>query len=214
MGCDPFFVAVEGIEGSGKTEFCDMAIKYMRTEEGLQCLYVKEPSSKGWCKNIREAITLFGRDCIPPLSQLFLFMAQRHQNYIDTKKLITSFAKYDPKEPLVIFLDRFIDSTLVYQGILGGIPLDYIRKTSYEAWPITPDLTITINGDPAKVVTRVANRDEQRDSLANDTSYLSRASDAFKLINASRSDMRVMVDVAGIDLIDDIVSRVAGQGRL
>jgi len=101
-------VSVEGIDGSGKTTIAK-EIERELLKKGFRTLYTKEPTDSSLGKAIREIVLRNKSTQLPPLTQALLFNADRnyHINSIIIKAL---------KEKKIVIIDRFIDSTLAYQG--------------------------------------------------------------------------------------------------
>jgi dTMP kinase len=110
------FLSLEGIEGSGKTTQIK-AIESFLTSQGYRVLSLREPGGTAFGEKLREAI-LNSSSPLHPLAECHLFMASRAQLL---KEKILPFLLV-PKS--VVILDRYIDSTLAYQG--------RARKLGYE----------------------------------------------------------------------------------
>lgn len=111
-----FFLSLEGIEGSGKTT----QIKEIETfvqKNGLRVLTLREPGGTIFGEKLREAI-LSSPVPLHPLAECHLFLASRAQLL---KEKILPFLLHPGS---VVILDRYIDSTLAYQG--------KARKLGYE----------------------------------------------------------------------------------
>lgn len=103
-----YFLSLEGIEGSGKTT----QIKEMETyfeKKGLRVLTLREPGGTIFGEKLREAI-LSSETPLHPLAECHLFMASRAQLL---KEKILPFLLQPGS---VVILDRYVDSTLAYQG--------------------------------------------------------------------------------------------------
>lgn len=107
----PFVVSFEGIEGSGKTTQFSLFIKFLKKSR-LKILALREPGSTLLGEKLRE-ILLFSRVPISTFGEILLFSASRAQ--LLKEKVIPVVKNLD----LVIF-DRFVDSTLAYQGLASG----------------------------------------------------------------------------------------------
>lgn len=103
-----FFLSLEGIEGSGKTTQTKTIEKYLDTT-GYRVLSLREPGGTTFGEKLREAILQSGTP-LHPLAECHLFLASRAQLL---KEKILPFLLV-PKS--VVILDRYIDSTLAYQG--------------------------------------------------------------------------------------------------
>ena len=111
-----FFLSLEGIEGSGKTTQIK-EIEAHCQKKGLRVVTLREPGGTIFGEKLREAI-LKSESPLHPLAECHLFLASRAQLL---KEKILPFL-LEPRS--VVILDRYIDSTLAYQG--------KARKLGYE----------------------------------------------------------------------------------
>lgn len=111
-----FFLSLEGIEGSGKSTQIK-EIENFVTQKGFRVLTLREPGGTGFGEKLREAI-LTSQTPLHPLAECHLFLSSRAQLL---KEKILPFL-LQPKS--VVILDRYVDSTLAYQG--------KARKLGYE----------------------------------------------------------------------------------
>lgn len=107
------FISFEGIEGSGKSSLIKNLKNYYKNH-ALNVFFTKEPGGTELGEKIRE-ILLDPTSEIDPSSELFLLMADRVHHVKN---------KINPNlnENKIVFCDRYIDSTIAYQG--GGRDLD------------------------------------------------------------------------------------------
>ena len=120
-------------------------------------------------------------------------MSLRRANREECSYKIKEFLEHKDVEGIIVLLDRFIDSTLVYQGAIGGIESSTIIGMSKLAWDIVPDCTILLDKEPTTTISRVLSRDEHRDGCAIDVSYISRAKKAFKVIGEKMGGNRIFL---------------------
>jgi dTMP kinase len=111
-----FFLSIEGIEGSGKSTQIKMMEDYLKSK-GIRVLTLREPGGTQFGEKLREAI-LNSSVPLDPLAECHLFLASRAQ--LLREKILPFLLQ--PKS--VVILDRYIDSTLAYQG--------KARKLGYE----------------------------------------------------------------------------------
>jgi len=102
------FLSIEGIEGSGKSTQIKEIEKIVH-EKGLRVLTLREPGGTAFGEKLREAI-LNSETPLHPLAECHLFLASRAQLL---KEKILPFLLQPGS---VVILDRYIDSTLAYQG--------------------------------------------------------------------------------------------------
>lgn len=103
-----FFLSLEGIEGSGKSTQIQEIEKYVQSK-GLRVVTLREPGGTQFGEKLREAI-LKSETPLHPLAECHLFLASRAQLL---KEKILPFLLQPGS---VVILDRYIDSTLAYQG--------------------------------------------------------------------------------------------------
>ncbi len=144
------FICMEGGEAVGKSTQIKLIEKAM-INSGLSVLKTREPGGIRTCENIRN-IVLF--DAMDQITELLLFSASRHENIKEV--IIPGFGKYD-----VIITDRFILSTLVYQGKVGGIPINNIIVL-HETFNFNlyPDMTLILDDDVNIVMDRLSKRSD------------------------------------------------------
>ena len=130
------FITFEGIEGSGKSSLIEQLKKYFKSSK-LEAFFSKEPGGTDLGKEIRK-ILLNPKYSFDPTSELLLLLADRAEH---VQKII----RPNLQKNKLIFCDRYLDSTLAYQG--SGRNLDKkIIKEMFKAldFPI-PDLTILLD---------------------------------------------------------------------
>ena len=130
------FITFEGIEGSGKSSLIVKLKKYFKNSQ-IETFFSKEPGGTDLGKEIRNVL-LDPKSSISSEAELLLLMADRAEHV--QKKIQPNLLKNK-----VIFCDRYIDSTLAYQG--SGRNLD--KKAIKELFNIfnfpVPDLTILLD---------------------------------------------------------------------
>jgi len=102
------FLSLEGIEGSGKTTQIK-AIESFVKNKGMRVLTLREPGGTTFGEKLREAI-LQSETPLHPLAECHLFLASRAQ--LLNEKILPFLLQPGS----VVILDRYIDSTLAYQG--------------------------------------------------------------------------------------------------
>lgn len=113
------FITLEGPEGAGKTTQLKLLAKYLQ-DENIDHVITRDPGGTSLGKPIRR-ILLDAKSVVSPVAELLLYEADRAQNVSEI--ILPALA-----EGKVVFCDRYIDSTLAYQGYGRGIDLDLIRK--------------------------------------------------------------------------------------
>jgi dTMP kinase len=114
------FLSIEGIEGSGKTTQINF-IKQFFEDKGYSVITLREPGGTRFGEKLREAI-LESTSPLHPLSEAHLFVSSRTQLLYE--KILPALK--DKK--CVVILDRYIDSSLAYQGKARGLGFETILK--------------------------------------------------------------------------------------
>ena len=130
------FITFEGIEGSGKSSLIAQLKKYFKSSK-LEAFFSKEPGGTDLGKEIRK-ILLNPKYSFDPTSELLLLLADRAEH---VQKII----RPNLQKNKLIFCDRYLDSTLAYQGSGRNLDKKIIREM-FKAldFPI-PDLTILLD---------------------------------------------------------------------
>jgi len=181
------FITFEGIEGSGKTT----QARRLAESLGPGVVLTFEPGATALGRKLRELV-LDARDLpIAADTELLLFSTDRAQH---VSEVITP-ALRDGK---IVLCDRYVDSTLAYQGFGRGVPLDRIRTLSEIATGgLKPDLTILLDVPVALGLGR-AGRRGLRDRIESEVeSFHARVSDGFRTLAAQEPARWVKVDGTG-----------------
>ena len=135
------FVTFEGPEGSGKTTLCTK-LKSFLTNEGYDVVLVREPGGTEIGDQVRRVLLDQDNTSMYPEAEFLLFSASRAQ-------LIREIIIPRLKSGAVVLCDRFLDSSLAYQGYGHQIDVDVLRNISqFVTDEIEPDLTVLLDIHP------------------------------------------------------------------
>lgn len=166
------FITFEGGEGSGKSTQVGLLAERLRAQ-GIETVITREPGGTPLGEAIRDLVL----DNAPePVTELLLFAAARAEHVAKVIRPALAHGTW-------VVCDRFIDSTRVYQGLLGGVPRDLI--TAIEAAsvvPTLPDLTIVLDLAPEIGLKRAAERGELSRFDAESADYHLRLQEGFRAI--------------------------------
>jgi len=130
-------ITFEGIEGCGKSTLAKELYEYLKSKN-YKVIFTREPGGGKLGEKIRE-ILLSNEFEIPDYSELFLFLASRYEH---TKNVIIPKLK----EGYIVISDRYMDSTIAYQGYGRKIDLKLLEKLNEIATlGIKPNLTFLID---------------------------------------------------------------------
>jgi dTMP kinase len=132
------FVTFEGVEGAGKTTQIAMLRDYLQ-ELGHAVCVTREPGGDTVAETVRRLLL---EEEMVPRAELLLFLAARTQN---VEKIIRPHLSTGG----VVLCDRFIDSSIAYQGYARGIGRDVVfHLNAFAIDGLLPDLTILLDLPP------------------------------------------------------------------
>ncbi|MCM8770772.1 MAG: dTMP kinase [Candidatus Omnitrophica bacterium] len=132
------FITFEGSEGSGKSTQSKLLYQYLR-RQGYKVIYLREPGSTKIGEKIRRILLDPRNKSILPVCETLLYMAARAQ-------MVEEVIVPALKKGKIVICDRFLDSTLAYQGYGLGISIKAIKSIGdFATQGIRPDLTIFLD---------------------------------------------------------------------
>ncbi|MDD5730135.1 MAG: dTMP kinase [Candidatus Omnitrophica bacterium] len=132
------FITFEGSEGCGKSTQSRLLYEYLK-QKGFKVLYLREPGGTKISEKIRQLLLDAKNESMSRECELLLYMASRAQ-------LVHEIIKPALKEGKIVICDRFLDSTLAYQGFGLGMDLDLIKYIGeFATLGVKPDLTILMD---------------------------------------------------------------------
>ena len=153
------FITFEGGEGSGKTTIANMIQKTL-TQEGYHVVLTREPGGVEIAEKIRDIIHDVKYVNMDRKTEALLYAASRRQHLVE--KVIPAL-----ENDAIVICDRFVDSSMVYQGIARGIGIDEVYQMNLFATEnILPKRTIFFDIQPEDGLKRVyANKDREVNRL-------------------------------------------------
>lgn len=184
------FITFEGGEGSGKSTQVKLLCKAF-ADAGLMYVATREPGGSVGAEKIRSLLVTGEADAWDAMSETLLFYAARRDHVL---RLIQPALR----EGTTVICDRFVDSTLVYQGIGKGVPQEHIGMLhGLTLGKFMPDLTIFLDIDPKLGLERAHGRagDETRFEKLG-TEFHEKIRAGFKEIVENDSSRCVMLDAS------------------
>jgi dTMP kinase len=131
------FITFEGSEGCGKSTQSRMLYEYLK-KKGYKVLYLREPGGTKISERIRE-ILLDPENQIGAETEMLLYMAARAQ-------VVKEIIRPAMLKGKIVICDRFLDSTIAYQGYGLGINLSDIKRIGeFATAGIKPDITVLLD---------------------------------------------------------------------
>ena len=144
-----FLVSLEGPEGAGKTSVLEALIPILE-DRGIEVLSTREPGGVLIGEKIREVILDPSHTEMDPKTELLLYIASRRQHLVE--KVLPALAAGK-----LVIMDRFIDSSVAYQGFGRGLDkeaIDWLNEFATDG--LKPDLTLYFDIEVEEGLARIA----------------------------------------------------------
>lgn len=143
------FITFEGPEGSGKTSVANEVARLLLAK-GYDVLYTREPGGTPIAEEIRSIILDKKNTALDARAEALLYAASRRQHLVEKVWPALKAGK-------IVICDRFLDSSLAYQGAARQIGVDNVLNINLFATEGTyPDLTLLFDITPEKGLERIA----------------------------------------------------------
>ena len=182
------FVAFEGVEGSGKGTQVERARELLESK-GLDVLVTREPGGTDIGEQLRSVLLDTDTGHLEPRTEALLFAAARAQH-------VAGVIRPALVEGKVVVCDRYIDSSLAYQGWARGLgEQDVLTLNVWATQGLFPDLVVLLHVEPEEGLRRVSDSQDRIESEG--TEFLAKVSDAYLKIAEEHPERVVVVDASG-----------------
>ena len=179
------FIAFEGVEGAGKGTQISRAEDYLK-EQGLDVLVTREPGGTPAGERIRDVLLDPGTGALDPRAEAMLFAASRAQT-------VTNVIRPALAEGKVVICDRYVDSSLAYQGWARGLgEPDVLTLNVWATQGLFPDLVVLLHLEPEKGLLRSTDRPDRMELEGGD--FHAKVADAYLRIAEEHPERFVVVD--------------------
>ncbi|AMM91232.1 dTMP kinase [Peribacillus simplex] len=187
------FITMEGPEGAGKTTITQMLGKALQ-QEGYKVLLTREPGGVPISEQIREVILNKDNTAMDSRTEALLYAAARRQHLVEV-------VMPELERGGIVLCDRFIDSSLAYQGHARGLDIEEVYSINkFAIGDMMPDATFFFDIDPEEGLRRIqANGEREVNRLDLEAldfhkkvcegyqSIINRWEDRFIIIDAGRT---------------------------
>lgn len=157
-----FFITFEGPDGSGKTTVAKLVVEKLK-EKGYEVVHTREPGGIDIAEQIRNVILNPNNTAMDSKTEALLYAASRRQHLVE--KVIPAM-----KEGKIVICERFIDSSLAYQGWARGLGIDEVLEMNkFAIEDLFPSLTIYLDIDEEEGLRRVNTRGIDKDRLDSES---------------------------------------------
>ena len=194
-------ISFEGPDGAGKTTVLEILAPLLKQEYNYNLITTREPGGVEISERIRDVILDVNHTSMDGKTELLLYMAARRQHFVE--KILPAIANGK-----IVLIDRFIDSSVAYQGAGRGLAIEMIDSlNSFVTDGVKPDLTLYFDIESERGLKRIeasGSREVNRLDLekldlhkrvrAGYLELVSKNSERIKTIDASQDLGKVVAD--------------------
>jgi dTMP kinase len=196
-------ITIEGIDGAGKSTLA-AALAQELTARGISVELIREPGGVEVSERIRALVT-DPELLIGPRTEALLYAAARAQ-------LVEQLLTPRLREGVLLLLDRFIDSSLAYQGGGRGLGVDPVRAINrFAAGTVTPDRTLLLRITPDAGLARREAQERGPDRLEREGgAFFESIAAAYEELAAAEPDRIRVIDALGSpqQVLDDALGAI------
>ena len=190
------FITFEGIEGSGKSTALGLLAAHLESR-GLSVCRTREPGGCQLGQALRHLLLDARTVSLASRAELFLFLADRAQHVAEV--ILPSL-----EEGEIVLCDRYMDSTLVYQGAGRGMDPDRLRMLNEQAaCGMIPDMTLLFDLPVSEGLARAGRRNREEGTIisegrfeAESMAFHHRVREGYLALAAEEPDRIFLVDAS------------------
>lgn len=191
------FITFEGPEGSGKTSVIE-GVKTLLDAQGYDVLITREPGGVPIAEAIRNIILDVKNTALDPITEALLFAASRRQHVLEVIEPALAAGK-------VVLCDRYVDSSLAYQGVGRALGIDTVYELNrFAIRDLLPCRTLFIDVPPKTGLDRIQNREGHLDRLDLESlSFHEKVYHGYQLLAQTYPD-RIRV-INGLNPLEEVI---------
>ena len=184
------FISLEGGEGAGKSTQVKALAEALRSR-GITVLVTREPGGSEGAERIRELLLVGDEDRWGPNAEALLFAAARADHVEKTIRPALDKGEW-------VVSDRFVDSSLAYQGGAGRLGIEAVRAINeFGIGECFPDRTLVLMLDEGAERARARDKEGSDRIGGRSSEYHRKVETAFRLIAAEEPERVILVDASG-----------------
>ncbi|MDD7114936.1 MAG: dTMP kinase [Lachnospiraceae bacterium] len=192
------FIVMEGPDGSGKSTQIELLREYL-TEQGYDSIITREPGGTVIGEAIRDVILDPEYKSMSDITEMLLYAASRAQ-------LMSEVVGPALEEGKIVISDRFVDSSIVYQGIARGIGIDTVAKINEPGIGIyKPDCIFFIDISEEEGLRRKKEQKKLDRMEQESIDFHHMVSEGYRKVLSDRDEV---VYIDGLDEVDNIQKKI------
>jgi dTMP kinase len=193
-------ITFEGPDGSGKSTQAKIFEQWL-ANQGIKTKLTREPGGTPLAERIRGVLLEPSAEEVDPMTELLLYAAARAQH-------VSSLIQPELQSGTVVVCERFVDSTVAYQGFGLGYDLETIgRVNAIATQGIRPDWTVLIDVEPEVAAERMGRRGVKDRIEARGLAFQRRVREGY-LALAKDDPQRVQIFSAGHTSVAQVQNRI------
>jgi len=182
------FISFEGVEGAGKSTQMKLLYDWLK-EQGKDVVVTREPGGAPIAERIRHILLDTTNKGMDPKTEALLYAAGRAQHVSDT-------VRPSLERDAVVLCDRYIDSSLAYQGLARGLGEDdVLHLNEWATDELLPDLVILLHLDAERGLERLEGDPDRMES--EDVSFHRKVGEAYLHLAREYPSRFAVVDASG-----------------
>lgn len=185
------FITIEGGEGAGKTTLIH-SLAQKAQQLGYEVMITREPGGIPIAEAIREIILQKENIAMDARTEALLYAAARRQHLAE--KVVPALQRNE-----IVICDRFVDSSLAYQGHARGLGIEAVWDINrFATEGCMPDLTLYLDLDPEMGLERIQRNNEREINRLDleDLTFHRLVREGYKLVEARFKERFVTIDAS------------------
>ncbi len=201
------FVTFEGCEGVGKSTQLRFLKQYL-DGAGIEYFFTREPGGSSVSEQIRGVILDGKNTAMTDACEALLYAASRVQ-------LLDEIIKPRLDNGELVFCDRFVDSSLAYQGYARGLGYEFVERINdYAIKNFTPDCTVFLKLPPRQAFMRKGGADKNDRLELSGADFHDRVYEGYLQLAERYKDRYIVIDASGskYETHDKVIAALKARG--